>query len=59
MKQYSGSFVDVTERYRYNERNELTERIKAGSLTAYHYDKNGSIISEEKEGGKENTDTIC
>lgn len=51
-EQYSGSFVDVTEGYRYNERNELTEHISAGSLTAYRYDKNGSIISEEKEGRK-------
>lgn len=49
---YSGSSVDVTEGYRYNERNELTERIRAGHLTAYHYDKNGSIISEEEEGRK-------
>ena len=47
---YSGSCVDVTEGYRYNERNELTERVKAGSLTTYRYDKNGSIISEEEEG---------
>ncbi|MDE5937702.1 MAG: hypothetical protein K2H37_01295 [Lachnospiraceae bacterium] len=49
-EQYSGSSVDATEGYRYNERNELTERIKAGSLTVYSYDKNGSIISEEEEG---------
>lgn len=47
---YSGSCVDVTEGYRYNERNELTERVKAESLTIYRYDKNGSIISEEEEG---------
>ena len=40
----------MTEGYRNNERNELTERVKAGSLTAYQYDKNGSIISEEEEG---------
>ena len=51
-EQYSGSSVDVTEGYRYNERNELTERISGGSLTRYNYDKNGSIISEEKEGRK-------
>ena len=49
-EQYSGSSVDATEGYRYNERNELTERVKAGSLTTYRYDKNGSIISEEEEG---------
>ena len=49
-EQYRGGSVDVTEGYRYNERNELTERIKAGSLTTYRYDKNGSIISEEEEG---------
>ena len=49
-EQYSGGSVDVTEGYRNNERNELTERVKAGSLTAYQYDKNGSIISEEEEG---------
>lgn len=36
-EQDSGGSVDGTEGYRYNERNELTERIKAGSLTAYHY----------------------
>ncbi len=40
----------MTEGHRYNERNELTERIKAGSLTTYRYDKNGSIVSEEEEG---------
>ncbi len=44
--------IDSEERYCYNERNELTERIREGSLTAYRYDKNGSLISE-KEGGKE------
>ncbi len=49
-EQYSGGSVDVTEGYRYNERNELTERIRAGSLTVYRYDKNGSIVSEEEEG---------
>ena len=42
----------MTEGYCYNERNELTERIKAGSLTACCYDKNGSIVSEEQEGRK-------
>ncbi len=51
-EQYSGSSVDAAEGYRYNERNELTERIKAGSFTVYSYDKNGSIISEEEEGRK-------
>lgn len=30
-EQYRGSSVDVTEGYRYNERNELTERVRAGS----------------------------
>ncbi len=49
-EQYVGGSVDVTEGYRYNERNELTEHVKAGSLTRYRYDKNGSIISEEEEG---------
>lgn len=59
-EQYSSGSVDVTEGYRYNERNELTERIKAGSLTAYHYDKNGSIISEEEEGRRiSTTEKIC
>ncbi|MCM1222932.1 MAG: hypothetical protein NC548_51620 [Lachnospiraceae bacterium] len=41
--------IDVTEGYRYNERNELTERVRAGSLTRYRYDRNGSIVSEEEE----------
>ena len=45
----------MTEGYRNNERNELTERVKAGSLTAYQYDKNGSIISEEEEGRRSGT----
>ena len=49
-EQYSGSCVDGTEGYRYNERNELEERVKAGSLSTCRYDKNGSIISEEEEG---------
>ncbi len=49
-EQYSGSFVDVMEGYRYNERNQLTERIRAGIHTVYSYNKNGSIISEEEEG---------
>ncbi|MCM1267515.1 MAG: RHS repeat-associated core domain-containing protein [Bacteroidales bacterium] len=49
-EQYRNESVDVTEGYRYNERNELTERVRAGSLTRYRYDRNGSIISEEEEG---------
>ena len=43
---------DVTEGYRYNERNELTEKISGGSLTCYRYDKNGGILSEEQKGRK-------
>ena len=44
-EKYQNGSVGVTEGYRYNERNELTECIRAGRLTVYHYDKNGSIIS--------------
>ena len=51
-EQYRGSSVDAAEGYRYNERNELTERIKAGTLTTCRYDRNGSIVSEEQEGRK-------
>ena len=51
-EQYRGSSVDVAEGCRYNERNELTERITAGTLTTYRYDRNGSIVSEEQEGRK-------
>ncbi len=46
------SVIDDEESYCYNERNELTERVKAGIHTVYSYDKNGSIISEEEEGRK-------
>lgn len=46
------SVIDDEECYCYNERNELTERVRAGSLTAYIYDANGSLISEEAEGKK-------
>ena len=49
---YRNGSVDVTEGYRYNERNELIERVRAGSLTTYSYDKNGSMVSEEEEGRK-------
>ena len=40
-EQYSGSSVDVTEGYHYNERNEQTEHISAGGFTAYRYDREG------------------
>lgn len=43
----------MTKGHRYNERNELTDHISAGGLTVYRYDKNGSIISEEKENENE------
>ena len=47
--------VDEAESYQYNERNELTKRTVTGdtaSITLYHYDNNGSIISEEQSGRK-------
>ena len=50
---YRNDSVDETESYQYNERNELTKRTVAGdtaSITLYHYDNNGSIISEEQNG---------
>ena len=51
-EQYREGAVDVAERYRYNERNELTERTAAGRRTAYRYDLNGSLVSEEEGGRK-------
>ena len=50
---YHNDSVDETESYQYNERNELTKRTVTGdtaSITLYHYDNNGSIISEEQNG---------
>ena len=52
-EKYQVGFIDEAEGYRYNERNELTERIQAGRLTAYHYNKNGSRLPEVEEGAKE------
>ena len=51
-EQYRKGAVDVAEQYRYNERNELTERTAAGRRTAYRYDLNGSLVSEEEGGRK-------
>ena len=51
-EQYREGAVDVAEQYRYNERNELTERTAAGRRTAYRYDLNGSLVSEEEGGRK-------
>ncbi len=51
-EQYRKGAVDVAEQYRYNERNEMTERTAAGRRTAYRYDLNGSLVSEEEGGRK-------
>ncbi|MDE5907748.1 MAG: hypothetical protein K2H52_03240, partial [Lachnospiraceae bacterium] len=37
--------------YRYNEKNQLTEKKSPSDITEYVYDGNGSLISE-KEGEK-------
>lgn len=61
-EQYSGNSVDVTEGYRYNERNELTERISAGGLTAYRYDGEGlraDLTENGKRCNKIGTDLRC
>lgn len=48
--EYRNGIIDVAERCRYNEGNELTERAEAGSPAADCHDHNGGRIAEEKEG---------
>ena len=43
--------IEWEENYRYNGKNQLTEKKNPSGITEYVYDGNGSLISE-KEGGK-------
>ena len=46
------SFIEAEETYRYNERNELTERNTLSATIRYLYDENRNLVSK-KEGERE------